>query len=143
MGFIISIGASLLLSTSFGVHTGFMDLAPGMLLMGVGIGLSLSLNTDISLRDTKSEDQNTASGVLNTGHSLGSSLGTAVIGCILIVGATWGLHDAAHTINPNNIDQNQLEEHSKEYLESLEQKTNVTELQNETSIKEEIVDTVL
>lgn len=143
MGFIISIVASLLLSRSFGVHTGFMDLAPGMLLMGVGIGLALSLNTDISLMDTKAEDQNTASGVLNTGHSLGSSLGTAIIGCILIVGVTWGLHDAAYTISPNNIDQNQLQEHSKEYLESLEQKTNVTELQNETSIKEEIVDTVL
>ena len=143
IGFIISIISSLMLSTSFGVHTTFMSIAPGMFLMGVGIGLVISLNTDITLRGTKDENQNTASGVVNTGHSLGSSLGTAIIGCILIVGATWGLHDAAYSISPNNIDHVQLESNSKDYLESLEQGTNVSELKNETSIKEQIVDKVL
>ena len=36
-----------------------------------------------------------------------------------------------------------MQSNSKVYLESLEQETNVSELQNETSIKEKIVDKVL
>ena len=142
VGFLISILASTILSTHFGVNTSFYTIAPGMFLFGVGLGFVLSLGMDISLAGTKEKNQNSASGLLSTGQTLGMSMGTAIIGCILIVGATWGLHDAVNTYAPEQISNEDFHSESQVYLQKMG-KINVTQLQQDTSIKEQIVNTVL
>ena len=113
-----------------------------MFLFGVGLGFVLSLGMDISLAGTKEKNQNSASGLLSTGQTLGMSMGTAIIGCILIVGATWGLHDAVNTYAPEQISNEDFHSESQVYLQKMG-KINVTQLQQDTSIKEQIVNTVL
>ncbi|WP_292472551.1 MFS transporter [Methanosphaera sp.] len=142
VGFLISMLAATILSTRFGVNTTFSTIAPGMFLFGLGLGFVLSLGIDISLAGTKEKNQSTASGLLSTGQTLGMSMGTAIIGCMLIVGATWGLHDAVNTYAPNQINDEQFHAESQEYLQKMGQ-INITELQGNTGIKEQIVNTVL
>ena len=138
----LSMLAATILSTRFGVNTTLSTIAPGMFLFGLGLGFVLSLGIDISLAGTKEKNQSTASGLLSTGQTLGMSMGTAIIGCMLIVGATWGLHDAVNTYAPNQINDEQFHAESQEYLQKMGQ-INITELQGDTSIKEQIVNTVL
>lgn len=142
IGFLIAMFASTILSTCFGVNTTFSTIAPGMFLFGFGLGFVLSLGMDISLVGTKDKNQSSASGLLSTGQTLGMSMGTAIIGCMLIVGATWGLHDAINTYAPNQVSDEQFHNESQEYLQKMGQ-INITELQGDTSIKEQIVNTVL
>ena len=142
VGFLISMLAATILSTRFGVNTTLSTIAPGMFLFGLGLGFVLSLGIDISLAGTKEKNQSTASGLLSTGQTLGMSMGTAIIGCMLIVGATWGLHDAVNTYAPNQINDEQFHAESQEYLQKMGQ-INITELKGDTSIKEQIVNTVL
>lgn len=142
IGFLTSLIAVSLLSTQFGVNTTFESIAIGMFLFGFGLGFVLSLGMDIALVGTKEKDQNSASGLLTTGQTLGISMGTAIIGCILIVGATWGLHDAVNTYAPDHVSDEQLHAGSQEYLQKMGH-INITELKGDTSIKEQAVNTVL
>ena len=138
LGFILSIIASLVLSVSFGIDATFASLAPGMFVFGFGLGFVSALVMDIALIGTRSEDQNLASGVLSTGNSLGTSLGTAVIGCILIVGATYGLHDAAHFSTVPNA-QELVDQSSQDYIDKLGQ-MNISDIDD--SHLEQMVNTV-
>ncbi len=142
IGFLISIIAVSILSTQFGVNTSFESIAPGMFLFGFGLGFVLSLGMDIALAGTEDKNQNSASGLLSTGQTLGTSMGTAIIGCILIVGATWGLHDAVNTYAPEQVSNEQFHAESQEYLQKMGH-INVTELKGDTSVKEQAVNTVL
>lgn len=69
-------------------------------------------------------------------------MGTAIIGCILIIGAFSGLHDAIDTYAPDYLDDNNLTHHSGKYLEKLGH-VNTTELKHEPSLTEKIVNTIL
>ena len=137
-GFLISLIASLILSTSFGIYSTFESVAPGMFIFGFGLGFVSALVMDIALIGTRDEDQNLASGVLSTGNSLGTSLGTAIIGCILIVGATYGLHDAAHYSTVPNA-QELVDQSSQDYIDKLGQ-MNISEIDDAHLAK--MVDTV-
>lgn len=142
IGFLISIIAAAMLSTQFGINTTFESIALGMFLFGFGLGFVLSLGTDIALVGTKDENENSASGVLSTGQTLGISLGTAIIGCILIVGSIWGMHDAISTYAPEHVNDEQFHADSQELLQKMGQ-VNYTELRNDTGIKTQVVNTVL
>lgn len=142
IGFLISIIAVSILSTKFGIDTTFESIAPGMFLYGVGLGLVMSLGIDIALAGTKDKNHSSASGLLSTGQSLGNSMGVALMGCILIVGATWGLHDAANTYAPEHVTDEQFSAESQDYLQKMGH-INVTELKTENSIKKQAVNTVL
>lgn len=142
IGFILAIGSTFLLKYQFGLNTHFMDIAPGLTVFGLGLGFVISLGVDISLNTTPEEKQSTASGLITTSQTLGSSMGTAIIGCILIIGAFSGLHDAIDTYAPDYLDDNNLTHHSGKYLEKLGH-VNTTELKHEPSLTEKIVNTIL
>ena len=137
VGFLLSVIASIILSTSFGIYSTFASLAPGMFVFGFGLGFVSALVMDIALVGTRPEDQNLASGVLSTGNSLGTSLGTAIIGCILIVGATYGLHDAANYSTLPNAHE-LVDQSTQDYIDKLGQ-INVSEI-NDTHLAQ-LVDT--
>jgi EmrB/QacA subfamily drug resistance transporter len=61
---------------------GFVDLMPGLLVAGVGFGLIVAPMFDIILASVTDEETGSASGVLNAGQQLASSIGVAVLGTI-------------------------------------------------------------
>jgi EmrB/QacA subfamily drug resistance transporter len=61
---------------------GFVDLLPGLLVAGVGLGLVVAPMFDIILASVTDAETGSASGVLNAGQQLASSIGVAVLGTI-------------------------------------------------------------
>ncbi len=108
IGSVISIIGCLLLINEFYLETTMLKLMPGMFILGAGLGFIMALSTDISLINIPEESQNNASGVTTTGQTLGESMGTAIIGIILILGVIGGIIDAIDTYAPEHIDDVQL-----------------------------------
>ena len=100
IGCIISIVGCLVLSYQFRLNTTMLDLIPGQFLFGAGIGFVMALTVDVALFDIPAESQNNASGIVSTGETLGSSMGTAIIGIILILGVMGGINTAVDTYAP-------------------------------------------
>jgi MFS family permease len=64
-----------------------------MVLFGAGIGLALSQVGNVIMSSVGQEKANAASGLQGTAQNLGASLGTALIGSVLILSLTNGLQD--------------------------------------------------
>jgi MFS family permease len=96
-GFLSAIAGILYLSSTFSVYTTIMDMMPGLILLGIGMGIVFPHTTSVIFSVARHDQQPDASGVLNTGINLGSSIGTAVIGVILILGSFSGLGITEHT----------------------------------------------
>ncbi|RAP49154.1 MAG: MFS transporter, partial [Methanosphaera sp. rholeuAM74] len=91
-----------ILSYQFRLDTTIMTLMPGLFILGAGLGFIMALCTDISLANVPAESQNNASGVNSTGQSLGESMGTAIIGIILILGVMGGISHAVDVYAPEH-----------------------------------------
>ncbi|WP_420830721.1 MFS transporter [Methanobacterium spitsbergense] len=95
--YILAIGAasalsgSLYLSLIFNPYTTILDMFPGIFLLGVGMGIVFPHSANVIFSVAKRDQQPDASGIMNTGINLGSSLGTAVLGVVLILGSFSGL----------------------------------------------------
>lgn len=76
-----------------------------MLLAGGGIGLALSQIGNVIMSSVGSDEANAASGLQGTAQNLGASLGTALIGSVLIIGLTSGVQDrlAVDTSLPKDV----------------------------------------
>ena len=61
---------------------GFLDLMPGLLVAGVGFGLVVAPMFDIILASVTDAETGSASGVLNAGQQLATSIGVAVLGSV-------------------------------------------------------------
>lgn len=91
LGLIISILGGFILRDLFTLTGSAADLIPGMIVFGVGMGLILSQVNNLTLSAIDAEHQTDASGILNALKQLGTSLGTAIIGVVLLVGILNGL----------------------------------------------------
>jgi MFS family permease len=91
LGFAISAAGLFLLRDDFSISTTIPDLILGSLILGMGIGLLLSQLTNITMSAASSQLEADASGFHNTAKNLGYSLGTALIGVLLILGVFSGL----------------------------------------------------
>jgi EmrB/QacA subfamily drug resistance transporter len=69
---------------------GFVQLLPGLLLAGAGLGLVVAPMFDIILASVTDEETGSASGVLNAGQQLATSVGVAVMGTIFFDAITGG-----------------------------------------------------
>ena len=101
IGCVMAIIGCLLLSYQFRLDTTIWTLMPGLFVLGAGLGFIMALCTDISLSNIPAESQNNASGINSTGTSLGESMGTAIIGIILILGVMGGISTAVDTYAPD------------------------------------------
>ena len=68
-----------------------MELLPGLAIFGIGLGLMLAQLSNITLSPVKEEERGEATGVAETTKALGTSLGTAIIGAVLIMSLFSGL----------------------------------------------------
>ena len=100
IGCIISIIGCILLSYQFRLDTTMFELMPGLFVLGAGLGFVMALSTDIALINIPEKSQNNASGIITTSQTLGESMGTAIIGIILILGVIGGISNAVDVYAP-------------------------------------------
>jgi fucose permease len=139
VGCLIAIIGCIILSYQFRLNTTMYDLMPGLFVLGAGLGFVMSLSTDISLANIPSENENNASGVLTTTQTLGESMGTALIGVILILGVMGGLSTAIDMYAPDHSGDPQFYDDAANYLQTAGTMDNVT--QDSTLVK--AVDTII
>ena len=136
IGTVMAIIGCLMLSYQFRLDTTILTLMPGLFVLGAGLGFNMALCTDISLSNIPAESQNNASGVNSTGQSLGESMGTAIIGIILILGVIGGVSTAIDTYAPDHSGDEQLHQDVINYfqkagnLDDIKQNHTVTDIAN-------------
>jgi predicted MFS family arabinose efflux permease len=83
-GFAISLAGIALLLLLVDATSGPWSLAPGLFVMGTGIGMMLTASVNTVQTSFKEKDQGEISGVSRSVSNLGSSMGVAVAGAVLV-----------------------------------------------------------
>jgi Na+/melibiose symporter-like transporter len=139
IGSIMSIIGCLILSYQFRLNTSPLELLPGMFILGAGFGFIMALSVDIALINIPDESQNNASGITSTGQSLGESMGTAIIGIILILGVFGGI---SHTVDIYAPQYSGNETFELEVFDHFEKIGNINDVENDPTIMN-IADTIV
>ena len=139
IGSIMAIIGCLLLSYQFRMDTTMLDLLPGMFVLGAGLGFIMALGVDIALFNISEESENNASGITSTGQSLGESMGTAIIGIILILGVMGGISNAVDTYAPDHSGDEQFHQDVYDYFQKV---GNVDDIKSQGSTVVTIVDNI-
>ncbi len=84
-GFIATIAGTLLLLLMAPITTNILAFIPGLLVMGAGIGVMLTMSVNVVQSAFPESDQGEISGLSRSISNLGSSLGTSVVGSVLLV----------------------------------------------------------
>ena len=116
-----------------------LDLMPGMFVLGAGLGFIMALCVDIALINIPSESHNNASGITSTGQSLGESMGTAIIGIILILGIMGGISNAVDHYAPEHSGDEQFHQDIYDYFQKV---GNMNEIRLQGSTVVTIVDEI-
>jgi MFS family permease len=83
-GFLITALGMLLLLALVRAHSGIATWIPGLLLFGVGVGVMLTSSVNVVQSSFRDDDQGDISGLSRSVSNLGSSLGTALVGSVLV-----------------------------------------------------------
>lgn len=94
-GFLVSIIGIVVLLALAGRSLNPWAFAPGLLLIGLGLGLMLTPSVTVVQSSFTEEEQGEISGLSRSVSNLGSSLGTALTGTILVAGLTGRAYAAA------------------------------------------------
>ena len=104
----ISLAGSMMLRDVFGLYTTIPDIILPSVVFGSGIGLILSQVSNLTLSAVPAGQSTDAAGVLNTFRQLGTSLGTALIGVILLIVIVSGLFSGVNQANPGHALENDV-----------------------------------
>jgi hypothetical protein len=102
-GLFISVVGLIFLRQALNATTTSVDLIAPLAIYAAGLGLSMSQLGNITMSAVSVNQAGEASGVNNTLRQIGSSLGTAIIGSVLIASIAGGLSGgvkSSATINP-------------------------------------------
>ncbi|MFG2983824.1 MFS transporter [Streptomyces sp. NPDC048258] len=94
-GFVVTIAGIVVLIAMVDSFPSAWAFAPGLLLLGLGLGVMLTPSVNIVQSSFPEERQGEISGLSRSMSNLGSSLGTAVAGTILVAGLSRGAYAAA------------------------------------------------
>jgi predicted MFS family arabinose efflux permease len=83
-GFVLSAIGMALLIALVRAHSGFWTWAPGLLAIGAGVGVMLTSSVNVVQSSFPDKDQGEISGLSRSVSNLGSSLGTALAGSVLV-----------------------------------------------------------
>lgn len=117
-GFLAAVIGCILLRNVFTMEMQLMDIIPGTAMIGIGCGLIFPISVDMVLTSAGGK-QSDASGVANTASNLGSSIGTALIGVILILGIFAGINHAIEQNFPGQYTQQEINQHIPEWVQKL------------------------
>ena len=121
VGFIISAAGTFLLGGTFNVNTHIIDIIPGTVVFGVGIGLLLSQLTNLTMSAAGEDQETDAAGFLNAFKNLGYSIGTALIGVLLLLGVFTGLTTGiASSGLAGNMTTEQIHDSLFSYVEKMQ-----------------------
>ena len=123
-GFIISAAGTFIMGGSFNLNTQIIDIIPGTVVFGIGIGFLLSQITNFTMSAVRSDQETDASGFFNAFKNLGYSIGTALIGVLLLVGIFGGLTTAidASSIS-GNMTTSEIQDNIYNYVEKMQTTT--------------------
>jgi EmrB/QacA subfamily drug resistance transporter len=77
------VAVSIYIESRITVHSGYLRLLPGFVLMGIGMGLVMSPMTTAAMNAVDRTKAGAASGVLSMSRMVGSTFGVAVMGAIV------------------------------------------------------------
>jgi MFS family permease len=83
-GFAITTAGMLLLLALVRQHSSILSWIPGLLLFGTGVGVMLTASVNVVQSSFPDSDQGDISGLSRSVSNLGSSLGTALVGSVLV-----------------------------------------------------------
>ncbi len=83
-GFVITTAGMALLLALVREHSNVLTFVPGLLLMGIGVGAMLTSSVNVVQSSFPEADQDDISGLSRSVSNLGSSLGTALAGSLLV-----------------------------------------------------------
>jgi MFS family permease len=83
-GFALAVAGMLLLLALVRAHSGIVTWIPGLLLFGIGTGIMLTSSVNVVQSSFPDSDQGDISGLSRSVSNLGSSLGTALVGSVLV-----------------------------------------------------------
>jgi predicted MFS family arabinose efflux permease len=84
MGFLLTVIGMILLLTLVRAHSAVWTWVPGLLLFGLGVGVMLTASVNVVQSSFPDSDQGEISGLSRCVSNLGSSLGTALVGSVLV-----------------------------------------------------------
>jgi hypothetical protein len=121
IGFIISAAGTYIMGGSFNLNTQIIDIVPGTVVFGIGIGFLLSQLTNLTMSAARADQETDASGFLNAFKNLGYSVGTALIGVLLIVGIFGGLTTSVEASSiSGNMTTEQVQSSLVNYVEKMQ-----------------------
>jgi MFS family permease len=94
-GFVLTIAGIGILLVMVNGNPSPWAFAPGLFLMGIGVGGMLTPSVNVVQSAFSDEQQGEISGLSRSVSNLGSSLGTAIAGTILVAGLSSGAYAAA------------------------------------------------
>lgn len=104
LGLLVNVIAYVVLYGAMSVETTITDLIPGLTIFGIGMGLVMSQINNFTLSAVEVHQAGEASGINNTLRQIGSTLGSTIIGTILVgsLGANLltGLTDSTNIPDP-------------------------------------------
>ncbi len=80
---LVVVSASIFLQSGLTVHTSYLRLLPGFMLMGIGIGLVMSPMSTAAMNSVDRTKAGAASGVLSMSRMVGGTFGVAVMGALI------------------------------------------------------------
>jgi MFS family permease len=83
-GFVCTAAGMVLLPLLAGETSHVLAFAPGLLLMGLGVGVMLTASVNVVQSSFPEREQGEISGLSRSVSNLGSSLGTAIVGSVLV-----------------------------------------------------------
>jgi MFS family permease len=83
-GFLVTAVGMILLVTLVRAHSAIWTWVPGLLLFGAGVGVMLTSSVNVVQSSFPDDDQGEISGLSRSVSNLGSSLGTALVGSVLV-----------------------------------------------------------
>jgi MFS family permease len=89
-GFVATVAGMALLLLLADATSSLLLFAPGLLLMGTGIGVMLTASVNVVQSSFPESEQGEISGLSRSVSNLGSSLGTAVVGSVLVSASSIG-----------------------------------------------------
>lgn len=121
IGFIVSAVGTFILGGTFNLNTQAMDIVPGTIVFGIGIGFLLSQITNLAMSAARGDQETDAAGLFNSFKNLGYSLGTALIGVLLLVGIFGGLTTSIDASSlSGNMTTEEIQENLFNYVEKMQ-----------------------
>jgi EmrB/QacA subfamily drug resistance transporter len=97
LGLVLNLLGAIILRQSMSVDSTSASLVPGLLVFGAGLGMMMAQISNLTLSAVSVQQAGEASGVTNTMRQIGSTLGSAIIGAVLLSALATNLANGIQT----------------------------------------------